>query len=337
MAQFPGMGGTILVTGASGFVGGAVCSLLHERGYSVRGTGRKERPVRLPPDVGYRQADLTDRAAVAALCEGVTAVIHTAAKAGVWGPELEYRRANVDATANLLDAARESGVECFVFTSTPSVVFSGKPIRNGDETMAYGKDFPRTYPATKAEAEQTVLAAHEDAFRTLALRPHLIWGPGDPHLFPRVFERADAGRLRIVGDGRNRVDLTYIDNVASGHLAALEALAAGRGGGRAYFLTQDEPVALWPFINELLERTGRPVLTRKVPLGVAIAAGSIAERVWKTLRLKGEPPMTRFVAKELGTDHWFSSRAARDELGYQPTVSVAEGMDRTLERLNRGE
>ena len=225
----------VLVTGASGFVGGAVCRLLAARGYAVRGTGRRARPVDFPAECEYRRADLCDPVAAESLCDGVRSVVHAAAKAGVWGPESDYRAANVEATRVLLGAARAAGADAFVFTSTPSVVFNGRPIRGGDESMPYGKSFPCAYPASKAEAERMVLAANSEEFRTVALRPHLIWGPGDPHLFPRVFERVDAGKLRIVGDGGNRVDLTFIDNVAEGHVAALAALREGRGAGRAFF------------------------------------------------------------------------------------------------------
>lgn len=325
----------ILVTGASGFVGGAVSRLLVENGYEVLGTGRRDRPANFPDGSEYRRADLLNRQDVAALCDGVTGVVHAAAKAGVWGPEDEYRAANVETTRALLEAARSSGVEVFVFTSTPSVVFHGESIRGGDEAMPYGVNFPCAYPATKAEAEKLVLSAHSDSFQTLALRPHLIWGPGDPHLFPRVFERVDAGKLKIVGAGRNRVDLTYIDNVAGGHLAALESLLEGRGGGKAYFLTQDEPVELWPFVNQVLKETGRKPLESRIGAGVAYGAGVVAEFLWRLFRINGEPPMTRFVAKELATDHWFSSRSAREDLGYKPTVSMDEGLKRYLEWLAR--
>ncbi len=327
------MKGKILVTGASGFVGGAVSRLLVDHDFEVLGTGRRGRPGDFPSQAGYRRADLFEKEEARRLCEGTTGIVHAAAKAGVWGAEEEYRRANVDVTRNLLDAAKAGGARVFVFTSTPSVVFNGEPIRQGDEAMPYGEDFPCAYPATKAEAERMVLAAHGDELRTLALRPHLIWGPGDPHLFPRVFERVDAGKLKIVGDGRNRVDLTYIDNVAEGHLAALNSLLAGVGGGRAYFLTQDEPVELWSFVNQVLAATGRPPLTRRIGLRTAYGAGTVAEFLWRVFRCKGEPPMTRFVAKELATDHWFSSKAAREILGYQPGVSMKEGLERYLDWL----
>ncbi len=328
-----GMDGKILVTGASGFVGGAVCRALVEKGFSVRGTGRRGRPGNLPDGVEYIVGDLNDPEVAERLCSGVTAVVHAAAKAGVWGPYSEYHHANVAATAKLLQAARAAEVRAFVFTSTPSVVFHGGAIRGGEETLPYGSHFPCAYPATKAEAERLVLAADGPDLRTLALRPHLIWGPGDPHLFPRVFERVDAGKLKIVGAGRNRVDLTFIDNVAAGHIAALESLLKGSGGGRAYFLTQDEPVELWPFVNRILEATGRQRVEKKVPLGLAFGIGAVCEGIWRLARVAGEPPMTRFVAQELAKDHWFSSKAAREILGYQPVVTMDQGVSRYLEAL----
>jgi len=332
-----GMSGMVLVTGASGFVGGAVCRALCEKGYSVRGTGRRERPAGLADDVEYLAGDLCDTAFVQKLCEGVQVVVHAAAKAGVWGPEEDYLRANVEATEILLQSARESGVVAFVLTSTPSVVFDGKPIQGGDERMPYGESFPCAYPATKAVAERMVLAANKDDFRTLALRPHLIWGPGDNHLFPRVFDRADAGKLRMVGEGTNRVDLTYIDNVAAGHVAAVESLLAGKGGGAAYFLTQDEPVELWPWVNRVLAGTGRQEIRRKVPLKAAYFAGVVCELLWKITQRSSEPPMTRFVAQEMAKDHWFSSRAAREVLGYRPLVTMEDGLKTYLEALRNGD
>ena len=319
----------ILVTGATGFVGGAVVGELLVRGYSVRATGRRPRPPGLPAAMEYRRADLGDPGAAADLCGGVGAVVHTAARAGVWGPWRDYRRDNLEATRHLLEGARAAGARAMVFTSTPSVVFRGRPIRGGDESLPYGERFPCAYPATKAEAEKEVLAADgEGGLRTLALRPHLIWGPGDPHLFPRVFAKARAGQLRQVGRGGNRVDLTWIEDVARGHADALEALLRGEAAGRPYFLTQDEPVELWPFVREVLRRAGLPAPGRAVPFPVAWAAGVVAEGVWAVARRPGEPPMTRFVAHELAEDHWFSPRAAREAFGYRPRVSMAEGLER---------
>lgn len=181
-----------------------------------------------------------------------------------------------------------------------------------------------------------VLAAHQPGgLATLALRPHLVWGPGDPHLLPRVFARARAGKLRQVGDGRNLVDLTYIDNVAIAHRCALEALLAGRGGGRAFFITQDEPVALWPWIGETLAAAGIPWRNRPLSFRTAWRIGKVMEWIYHRFPIRGEPLMTRFVATELAKDHTFSSAAARGELGYQPVVSMREGLSRYLDQLPR--
>jgi len=330
------MDGKILVTGASGFVGGAVVRELLARGYKVRGTGRKPRPVDFPVEAEYESMDLCDRKSLPPLLVNCAAIIHVAAKAGVWGSRESFYRANVQATRNLLELSESAGICYFVHTSTPSVVYNGKSIQGGDESLPYGNSFPCEYLSTKAEAEKMVLAANgEDGLRTLALRPHLVWGPGDPHLFPRVFERVRQGRLRQVGKGTNRVDLTFIDNVAQGHVDALEALAEGKGGGEAYFLTQDEPVELWPFVNRVLEGAGYPRVEKKLPLGAAKGIGAICEVVWRLLRRESEPPMTRFVAVELAKDHWFSSQKARSTLGYQPKVSMEEGLQRYLESLPR--
>jgi len=330
------MEGKILVTGASGFVGGAVVHELLARGYKVRGTGRKPRPEGFPGEAEYESTDLCDLQRLPPLLVNCTAIVHVAAKAGVWGSQESFRRPNVEATRNLLEHAGSAGVRYFVHTSTPSVVYNGQSIQGGDESLPYGRSFPCEYLTTKAEAEKMVLMAHrEGSFQTLALRPHLVWGPGDPHLFPRVFERVRQGRLRQVGNGTNRVDMTYIDNVAQGHVDALESLVQGKGGGEAYFLTQDEPVALWPFVNRVLEGAGYPPVKKKLPLGAATCIGAACELVWRLLRRKGEPPMTRFVAVELAKDHWFSSSKARDVLGYKPKVSMEEGLQRYLESLSR--
>jgi len=176
-------------------------------------------------------------------------------------------------------------------------------------------------------------AARAGPLRALALRPHLIWGPGDPHLLPRVMEQARAGKLRQVGPGLNQVDLTYIDNVVEAHLLAFEALLAGKGNGQAYFITNGEPVALWPWIKEFLSRAQLPPPKRAIPLPLAYAAGAVLETIYGGLFLRGEPPLTRFVAVELAKDHTFSIAAARRDLGYEPKVSMAEGLERYLRSL----
>jgi nucleoside-diphosphate-sugar epimerase len=250
---------------------------------------------------------------------------------GVWGRMEEFHRDNVGATETLLAAARAAEVRRFVYTSTPSVVYNGRDLAGADESRPLTTACPSPYPLTKARAEARVLAAHGPGFATVALRPHLIWGVGDPHLVPRVLARARAGRLRIVGEGRNRVDMVHVHNATDAHLAAEARLAAAGGdpaaapGGRAYFITNDEPVVLWDWINALLAALGEPPVTRRVSLRAAAAVGAVCEALWRVLPLRGEPPMTRFIAAELAKDHWFDLGAARRDLGYVPRVSMAAG------------
>jgi nucleoside-diphosphate-sugar epimerase len=220
-----------------------------------------------------------------------------------------------------------------IFTSSPSVVFDGLDLADADESLPYGDEIPSFYAATKAIAEAAVLKADDlMGLRTIALRPHLVWGPGDTHLIPRVIERARKGRLRILGEGKNRVDLTYIDNVVDAHLLAEQSLVErpDSSGGRAYFITNGEPVELWTWINDLLGRLEIPKVERTIGLPAARRLGAGCEFIWTALRLRGEPPMTRFVASELAKDHWFSIERAKRELRYLPRVSMVDGLERFL-------
>jgi nucleoside-diphosphate-sugar epimerase len=290
--------------------------------------GRSPQPDLEAAGVTVHRGDVAELSVVREACRGAQAVVHTAAKAGVWGTREDYFSANVTGTRNILRACREHRVSRLVFTSTPSVVFTGGEFRGSDETLPYGHDFLCPYAESKAEAEQLALSAHNpDGLRVCALRPHLIWGPGDPHLLPRVISRALKGRLRIVGEGDNRVDITHVENAALAHVLALDALDAGRAGGRAYFISQGEPVDLWPWINALLVRLGIPQVTRHVSMTVARRLGSVMESFWGALHLPGEPPMTRFTAVELAHSHWFDISAAREDLGYVPEVSTEQGLD----------
>jgi 2-alkyl-3-oxoalkanoate reductase len=330
--------GLALVTGANGFLGGRLLERLISLRRPVAALVRAPRPDLEERGVRVVVGDLLDPSTLRAASAGAETVFHVASKVGVWGPEAEFHRVNVEGLERVLDACREQRVRRLVYTSTPSVVFNGEHIAGGNESMPYGRDFPSPYPATKAVAERMVLAADRpNGLRSLALRPHLIWGPGDRYLIPRVLERARAGRLRIIGAGNNRVDLTDVENVVDAHLLAERSLAAvdTQAGGRAYFISNGEPVVLWDWINELLGRLDLPPVTRRAPLGVAVAAGAACEAVWRLFRLKGEPPITRFVAAELAKDHWFDISAARRDLGYQPKVSMAAGMDELVASLKR--
>jgi nucleoside-diphosphate-sugar epimerase len=268
-------------------------------------------------------------------CTGAGTVFHVAGRVGVWGPEREFRRVNVAGTQNLLGAARAAGVRRFVFTSSPSVVYSGGDLAGVDESAPLCTAAPSPYPITKAAAERLVLGAHGQDLATVALRPHLVWGPGDANIIPRVLDRARRGRLRIVGHGRNRVDCTHIENVVDAHMLAERALMSPGApvGGKAYFITNGEPVILWDWINDLLRGVGLPEVISRVSLARAARAGFVLETAWRLLRLRGEPPMTRFIASEMATDHWFDISAARRDLGYVPRVTMAEGTQDLIERL----
>jgi 2-alkyl-3-oxoalkanoate reductase len=330
--------GPVLVTGGTGFLGRVVVGRLLESGRSVSVLGRTPDAALESRGVRFVRASLEDEAAVRAACRGMESVFHIAARVGVWGKHSEYYRANVLGTQAVLAGCTEHGVRRLVYTSTPSVVYNGRDLAGVDESLPLTTRCPSPYPLTKAVAEAAVIAANGAGLRTVALRPHLIWGPGDPHLVPRILERARAGRLRIVGAGRNRVDMVHVENAADAHLAAEEALAKDEApaAGRAYFITNGEPVYLWDWINALLVALSLPAVTKSVSLRAASAAGLACEAVWTALRLGGEPPMTRFVAAELAKDHWFNISAARRDLGYAPRVGMAEGTARLVESLRKG-
>jgi nucleoside-diphosphate-sugar epimerase len=321
----------ILVTGGGGFLGQALCRGLVSRGHTVTSFNRGHYPVL--DGLGVRQisGDLADRDAVLAAAEGVAAVFHNAAKAGAWGPYADYHRANVVGTDNVIAACRAHGIGRLVYTSTPSVTHRAThPVAGGTaDSVPYGEDLKAPYAATKMIAEKAVLAANDAILATVALRPRLIWGPGDNQILPRLVARANAGRLRIVGDGNNLVDCTYIDNAAQAHFDVFEALAPGAAcAGRAYFISNGEPMPMRELLNALLHAAGAPEVHKTLPFGVAYAVGALCEGLWSTLPLHGEPPMTRFLAEQLSTTHWYDMAPATRDFGYLPRVGFAEGLAR---------
>ena len=327
-----------VVTGGSGFLGGAIVRALLERGETVRALGRAEVPELEAAGAQTARCDLADRAGLERAFEGATCVFHAAAKTGVWGPRSEYFATNVEGTRKVLEACRAVGVPRLVHTSTPSVVFDGSDHVNAGPELPYPDSYLCAYPETKAVAEREVLAANgTGGLATVALRPHLIFGPGDPHLVPRLIDRARRGRLRIVGDGDNQVSLTYVDNAARAHLSAADRLAPDAPcAGRAYFVVQEEPVQLWTWIAELLAALGEPPVTRRLSARTARAAGAVLERVWSLLRLGGEPPMTRFVAQQLALSHSYDPEPARRDLGHREEIGMAEATRRLVEHLRGG-
>ncbi|TDJ77160.1 MAG: NAD-dependent epimerase/dehydratase family protein [Planctomycetota bacterium] len=323
-----------VVTGGGGFLGRAIVEGLLARGDEVTSISRGAYPELQALGVRTVRADLADAGALRAAIAGADTVFHAAAKAGVWGPRDEYFRTNVEGTRHVIEACRAHGVPRLVYTSSPSVCFDGADHVNAGNDLPYARRFLAHYPASKARAEALVLAANSPELATCALRPHLIFGPRDPHLVPRLLDRAKKGRLAIVGDGTNEVSLTYVDNAANAHLQAAESLAPGaRHAGKAYFIGQAQPVALWTWIDELLASQGLGPVTRRVSAQTARRVGAALELAWRALHLPGEPPMTRFVAAQLSTSHTYDLAPARDDFGYREDVSLAEGTRRTLASL----
>lgn len=324
--------GKILVTGGGGFLGGAIVRELLRSGEAVRTFSRGHYPGLDELGVEQIRGDLTDPTAVEHACRGVEVVFHTAAKPGVWGDWADYYDANVAGTQNVIQACRTCGVARLIHTSSPSVIFDGTDMEGVNETVPYPATYHSHYPKTKALAEQAVLAAVMEGMHAVVLRPHLIWGPGDPHLAPRILERAN--RLRIVGTGHNQVDTIYIDNAARAHTLAAEALRdCPELSGRIYFISQDNPIPLWDMVNAILAAGNKPPVGRTISRRRAAMIGSVLEWLFRTLRLPGEPPMTRFVAEELAAAHWFDISAAKRDLGYRVEVSTEEGLKKLADAL----
>jgi len=318
----------VLVTGGAGFMGARICRMLLERGDRVVALQRGGSPELAGAGVEIVRGDLRDAPRLDAALGGCEAVIHVAGKAGAWGACADYFGINVTGTENVIDGCRRAGVPRLVYTSSPSVVHAGGDIEGGDEALPYARRYASPYPATKALAEQAVLAADGKSLATVALRPHLIWGPGDPQLLPRLLERTASGPLRLPGASK-LIDTVYVDNAARAHVLALDALDRNPAcRGRAYFITNGEP---WPqgrFIGALLQAAGRPVEIREIPPWLAKTSGAVCEWLWKAANRKSEPPVTRWTAEQLCTAHWYDISAARRDLAYAPEITIEAGLDR---------
>ena len=323
-----------LVTGGGGFLGQAIVRALRARGDSVRSLSRQDYPALREMGVEQARGDVGDAVAVAAAAAGCDIVYHVAAKAGIWGAYADYHRANVLGTENVIAACRQHGIRRLVHTSSPSVVFSGQDMEGVDESVPYPAHFEAHYPHTKALAEQLVLKANSPTLATVALRPHLIWGPGDNHLLPRLIARAKAGQLRRIGTQPKRVDTVFIENAADAHLLAADVLAPGAAcAGKTYFISNGEPIPLWDMVNRMLAAAGLPPVTRSVPVPVAMALAWGFESVSRVTGSEREPRLTRFVVREMSTAHWFDISAAKRDFGYVPRVSTEEGLRRLADHL----
>jgi len=323
-------GGTlkVLVTGGGGFLGSAICRQLVETGHRVIAFQRSSAAHLSHGALTAVRGDVTDLPALAAAAHGCDAIVHTAGKAGVWGDPDDYHRVNVGGTANVIDVCRTLGIRRLVHTSSPSIVHTGGDIGGGDESLPIADHFSAPYPASKAAAERLVIAANGPELCTTALRPHLIWGPGDPHILPRLAAKARRGRLALPGPDK-RVDTIFVENAALAHVKALEELGGqARCAGKPYFVTNNEPLPQGEIIRRLLSAIGIEVTIRAVPVSAAMAAGAICEFIWRALKLRSEPPVTRFSVEQLATEHWFDTRAAEHDFGYRPTITIAEGLER---------
>ena len=317
----------VLVTGGGGFLGGAIVRLLQKRGDAVRSFSRSVYTELETLGVEQIQGDISDQHAVEQAVKGMDLVFHVAAKPGIWGDYSEYYQTNVTGTVNVISACIKHKVARLVYTSSPSVVFNGTDMEGIDESTPYPAGFHAHYPATKALAEQLVVEAAGKGLLTIILRPHLIWGPRDNHLVPRIIKRAK--RLVRVGNGRNLVDTIFIDNAAEAHVAAADRLEINPGlSGKIYFISQDEPMPAWDIINGILKAAGLEPVQRSIPHKMAWLIGALLECVYKIFNLKGEPQMTRFLADGLATAHWFDISAAKKDLGYAPRISTEEGLRR---------
>ena len=310
--------------------------MLVSRGDKVQSISRKPYAKLNAMGVAQIQGDLADKGAILLAAQGCDAIIHTAAKAGIWGDYNSYYQTNVVGTKNILEVCKSLGIPKLVYTSSPSVVFNNGDMEGVDETVPYPESYLTAYPKTKALAEQMVLKANDDTLATVALRPHLIWGPGDNHLVPRILARAKAGRLRKIGNRIVMVDSVYIDNAASAHVLAVDNLSFNSPcSGKAYFISNGEPWKLWNLVNEIIRAGNGKAVDKSVPVSLAYFMGWIFEMTYSLLRLQNEPPMTRFLAKELSTSHWFDISNARKDLGYEPIVSINEGLSRLKASLEK--
>ena len=321
-----------LVTGGGGFLGRAIVEMLLGRGNSVRIIARNDYPVVRALGAEHIQGDIRNLDDVLKACMGMDTVFHTAALPGIWGDINAFGSINILGTQNVIAACKRRGVAKLIFTSSPSVVFNMVDENGIDERAPYPTEWFNPYSQTKAVAEQAVLqSSGRDGLLACAIRPHLLWGPRDNHLLPRLIDRARRRKLRRVGTGKNKVDLTYIENAAMAHLFACDAMTQSRVAGQAYFISDDNPVVLWDWINDFLERMSIPPVKKGVHVKIAYGLGACFEKVYSLLNKYEEPPMTRFLARALACSHYYNIEKAKRDFKYTPPVSNEEGLKRTVE------
>ncbi|WP_022940756.1 2-alkyl-3-oxoalkanoate reductase [Psychromonas hadalis] len=326
----------VFVTGAGGFLGKALCQFLRSANINVVGFARGDYPDLTAMGVTMIKGDISDKQSLFNAMKGCDMVFHVASKAGIWGNKQSYFKPNVEGTENIINACKAHNIPRLIYTSTPSVTFAGCDENGIDESSPYAQTFLNFYGLSKALAEQNILNSNSESLKTVALRPHLIWGPGDRHLVPRVLERAKVGRLKLVGKTDKLVDTIYIDNAVYAHLLAAVELTQDKPkcAGKAYFLSNDEPILMAEMLNKILACQNLPAVTKRVPAPLAYAVGTLLEWIYLALRKQDEPIMTRFVAKQLSTSHYFNISAAKNDLGYSALINIEQGMRRLKCSLN---
>lgn len=320
-----------LVTGGGGFLGRAIVDQLLQRGDRVTVFARGAYPDLEKIGAHLIQGDIRDLGAITTACKGIDTVFHVAAKAGLWGDWDGFYNVNVTGTENVITACRTNDVPRLIYTSSPSVIFDGKDQCGVDESYPYPTHYENAYPHTKAMGEQRILEANDRNILTTSLRPHLIFGPGDNHLIPSLLARAREGKVPQIGDGTNKVDLTYVEDAARAHLLAADALHPDSPvAGSTYFISQDAPVVLWSWINNLLSALEMQPIRMKLPLWLARAAGACLVAVHHGFHLRGEPRITPFLASELAQNHYYDITRAKTDFGYSPTLTMSQATHKTI-------
>lgn len=317
----------VLVTGAGGFIGGALARRLVKDGHQVRSYSRGHYSELEALGIEHQRGDIADGEKVHEACQGVETVFHAAAIAAIWGRRSLFESTNVDGTRNVVEGCLKAGVPRLVLTSSPSVVFDGSDEAGIDESAPYPRRFLNDYSRTKAIAEQLALDASCERLAVTALRPHLVWGPGDRHLVPRLIERARRGQLKLIGGGPYLIDSTYIDNAVDAHILAAQKLApTSRIAGRPFFISNGEPRPISGLINDLIGCADLSPVEATVPRWLARATGATLEGLYSLLQIESEPRLTRFLARQLSTHHYFDLSQAKECLDWQPKISIEEGM-----------
>ena len=319
----------VLVTGGGGFLGSHLVEQLLQFGHQVRSIGRRPQIVLAAKGVEVIQGDIVSISDVQQAMHGVDVVFHTAGYANIDMLYSNYYQTNVIGTKNLVDTAKKVGVSKFIYTSSPSVVFNGEDISGADESMPVNEHYHWYYSSTKAIAENYVLKNNDpDVMLTTAIRPHLLLGPGDNHLLPNLIKKIKSGKLKVVGDGNNLVDVTFVDNAVHAHILALEHI--NRAAGKAYFIGQERPLKIWQLINNICHQLHLPEIKQSIDFHTAYYFGWCCEWVYKLCCLTGNPPMTRALAVALAKDHYFSHEAARNDLGYKPLSLIETNVEKLI-------